>query len=195
MKDLDPFLFQYYTEYLLGEHVWGLEAKRADGSRAGGPSWTLLLSYEHEMRQHAYSAVCNEGKTLKEALTAAMNSPIIKDRYFTTPLSMESRPPAGREVQREVHHQQHQSADSQSLKNALNVIKKLKKENSKGKGSKGKGSKGKGKGKVCASRTPDERDVCYDYNERTCTKNPCRLAHVCGICFKEGVSMWRCDHA
>ena len=66
-------------------------------------------------------------------------------------------------------------------------------------------NKGKGKGKNkskskgglsgCAMKTPDDKNICYTYNNQneTCTrgKGGCAFMHVCGICFKD-YPMYKC---
>ena len=75
-------------------------------------------------------------------------------------------------------------------------------------GGKGQQGGGKGKGKKgdiqaldvgCAHKTPDGRLICYPFNSRkngkgSCTKPNCMFAHVCGICFAEGVPLFACNH-
>ena len=89
LKDINPTIFVTYLDYLLGKHVWGLKAKDAEGHSFGGPSWRLVLSYEQELRVHAYSLMCNENFSLKDALTAACKDQELKGRYFITPLALE----------------------------------------------------------------------------------------------------------
>ena len=189
VKDLDPFLFTAYTEHLLGEHVWGLTAKRADGAQVAGPTWTLLLSYEHELRSHAYSLVCNEGRSLKEALNLAMRDSVIKDRFFVTPLALES-------MKRTATHSG-LSAEPQQTKWPNNP----QNGGGKGKGDKSKKGKDKGKGKAqppanCSAKTPGGKNVCFRFNTREgCRARVCRFEHVCGVCFKENTPMHNCNHA
>ena len=179
LTNLTPFVFNSYVEYLLGEHVWGLTAKTADGTSFAGPSWTLLLSYEHEIRSHAYSLVCNEGMSLDVALKLAWEDEIIKGRYFVTPLMLQ---PVRRSYDQP-------SGGSQA--------KFPRQEKNKGKG-KGK-NKVKGKGKSspsnCAGLTPDGKKICLDFNGSGCNKGAeCRFNHVCRVCFRKGTPMGQCGH-
>ena len=61
-----------------------------------GPSWALILSYEHALRKRMVYYV-QKGHTVKTALKAAQDDPVTKERYFTTPLRVKSvsrkRPP------------------------------------------------------------------------------------------------------
>ena len=181
LANLDPFVFSAYVEYLLGEHVWGLAAKTADGAIFASPNWELLLSYEHEIRSHAYSMVCNEGMALESALRKAWQDEVIKGRYFVTPLALQPtkrpyfQPPP---VPQAKFHRP---------------------EKAKGKG-KGRGkTKGKAKASApanCAAMTPDGKRICYDFNGGGCSRGTkdCRFEHVCGICFKAGTPMGQCAH-
>ena len=60
-------------------------------------------------------------------------------------------------------------------------------------GGKGGGKKSKGKGKTCARTTPSGQGVCFNFNNHSCNKPNCTFAHVCGVCFKENVSMQNCS--
>lgn len=57
-------------------------------TRPGGQwLWTLVFSYEEEIRKAALKRVA-QGETLDEALRAAWEDPLLKDTFFTTPLAM-----------------------------------------------------------------------------------------------------------
>ena len=196
LANLDPTIFDTYVNYLLGEHVWGLTAKGADGSTFGGPSWALLLSYEHEIRSHAYEEAI-KGTPLASALRMAWKDETIKGRYFATPLALQHTKrlldPAARlpppKFQRQGSAAAH-AAQDWARPDA-------------GGAPRGKGrGKGKAKGKPragappnCASQTPEGKKICYDFNGSGCDRgDKCRFAHVCGVCFKKGKPMGSCDH-
>ena len=48
-------LFEKYKEYLLGDYCYGLRSSEDSGSLV--PSWSLVLSYEHAIRKHAYKVM------------------------------------------------------------------------------------------------------------------------------------------
>ena len=50
-KDMSPNLFDKYSDYLLGEHVMGLEAKNAKGEVMAEPSLSLVLAYDYQVRK------------------------------------------------------------------------------------------------------------------------------------------------
>ena len=182
VKDISPELFTAYADHLLGQHVWGLAAKGAAGGELANPTWSLLLSYEHEIRSHACSLVSDGGISWEKALRQAWMDTTVKDRYFVTPLQL---------------------APSKTISLATNgpnsgggwqsgqpPRKKVKTE-------KGKGDKGKGKGKFtrCANKTPGGKPICFAFNKpKGCQKSNCAFEHVCGVCFKEGRPMTTCEH-
>ena len=89
LRDLSPQTFLEYTEYLLGDFVMGALAKDARGDVASAPSRELLLSYERNMRKKALEDV-RKGSTLAGALKKVTEDPLVKERYFTTPLAHEA---------------------------------------------------------------------------------------------------------
>ncbi|CAE7862924.1 unnamed protein product, partial [Symbiodinium necroappetens] len=48
-------LFEKYKEYLLGDYCYGLRSSEDSGSLV--PPWSLVLSYEHAIRKHAYKVM------------------------------------------------------------------------------------------------------------------------------------------
>ena len=89
LRGLNPQVFVEYVEYLLGDFVWKLASRGANGAVMSTPSWALLLSYEHAIRKAMVKLVA-QGKTVKEALKNAMEDPVTKERFFTTPLCIEA---------------------------------------------------------------------------------------------------------
>ena len=181
-----------YLSYMLGDYVMGLGAKDASGTSMAHPPWSLVISYEHAIRSKAMNLV-KKGATLKDALKQAWEDPITKERYFTTPLCLESsrkRPAEG-----QAEGRRHEPAPRHTQKGGS-------KGSNKGSGKAkraGKGAGGKGSNKVqgCASKTPDGRDVFNRFNndQNRCESVKCRFAHVCGVCFAKGVPMHSCLHA
>jgi hypothetical protein len=182
LKGLHPQVFQDYLEYLLGENVYGLVARGGGIPTGSGPSWQVILNYEFEIRAKAYRLM-QKGSKFKEALVAAYEDPVVKERCFTTPLAWEAMGSYKRKADKDVDPP---------------FIKKPKDE--KTKGQKGKGAGGKGdKGKKnnfdgITSTTKDGRKVCFDYNrkEKGCDKRDCKFLHVCGRCTKAEKPMHEC---
>ena len=197
LQGLSPQVFLEYIEYLLGDHVWKLAAQGSGGAVVSSPSWSLLLSYEHAIRKKMVWYI-KKGATLTEGIKQAMEDPVTKERFFTTPLCLEAvsgKRPAPAEWA--------YSDDSHNGKGSRGAGK-----NGKGKG---KSQKGGGKGKNnkrrgnnagngksnpssgCAAQTPDGTKVCFKFNRSGGCKLPnCAFVHVCCRCFAAGVPMHRC---
>jgi hypothetical protein len=165
LQGLTPQDIEDYLSYLLGEHVWQLTGKAADGSTVLTPSWSQLLVYEMAIRKKAYNDMAN-GATLKDALKAAYRDPVTKERYFTTPLAMASgnrRPLAFNDDSRQrPGHQKGQGKGVRQVKG-------------KGKGKGKKGGKGGKKGK---------HNYCYASNNswERCRNKNCSFDHLCLKC-------------
>jgi len=159
-----------------------LYGKDEFGNTVGGPPWSLILSYEHEIRREAMRQV-EKGTPLPLALRMAWRDPVTKDRFFTVPLSLKRS-----------------RATSTSSDNAPEKYARTEGGKAKGKG-KGRNKKGKGKGGEkagakewgCQSRTPDGKPICYKFNNEAeqCAKPKCTFLHVCGRCFRNH-PMFRC---
>lgn len=166
--------FEEYKDYLLGEYVYMLAAKDADGNTIATAN--LVLSYEHAVRKKAVKLVNSEGLAFPVALKQSWKDPTVKERCFTTPLALYAkRPTAGAEWE----------------------VRKTYKGDKGDKGFKGKGKGGKG-GKSnlqhCASHTPEGKPVCYRFNnpKEKCKAAKCKFEHVCGLCFSPKHPMHAC---
>ena len=174
LQNLNPQLFEDYVTYLLSDHCFYLQGRSAEGFAIAGPSWAQLLIYEFQIRKKMWQLVQNNGYEVKDALRLAWQDPVVKERYFTTPIALSTS--AGSKRQWDAGH------------GGPGGGKKTK--GAKGSGGSGKG-KGKGKGKSAAeklnisSRTPDGEAICFGYNDfhTRCRNKGCRFKHVCGICF------------
>ena len=214
LKDLvddAPTTFGHYADYLLGERVWKLTAKDSHGAEVSGPNWTMLLTYEFEIRAHAANLMAEDGTPFLKALKEAWNDKDVKDLNFLTPLKLSTGTkraapdtpgtpgptgPGLSKKQRRKLVQERQRQAQQQFQPQL----QQKGQKGKGKG-KDKGKKGKGKGSKgpppdgCAARTPDNKPVCYSFNRPTGCQNPnCGYEHVCGVCFAPGKPMHSCTH-
>ena len=151
-------LFGKDKEYLLGDYCYGLRSSEDSGSLV--PPWSLVLSYEHAIRKHAYKVMATAGYTFGAALVHAYKEPSIKKRNFTTPLALHARPQPW-------------------VANPERPPKKLK-----GKG-RGKAKEGKAKKlKEGSDRTPEGQPICFRYNAKGCKNgDKCHFAHVCVLCF------------
>lgn len=170
-------VFEDYKDYLLGEHVYGLNARDADRMTVAAPPFRLVLAYERAIRKEAAKRMNQEGVAFPAALKLAWKDPTTKERHFTTPLALVAKRPSG--------SQQAQQWDAAASK-------KQKFE------AKGTREKGKGKGKQlagCASHNKEGTPICYRFNTagEKCKPKKCKFAHQCGICFSDKHAMFQCS--
>ena len=163
LEDVNFALFEKYKEYLLGDYCYGLRSSEDSGSLV--PPWSLVLSYEHAIRKHAYKVMATAGYSFGAALTHAYKEPSVKERNFTTPLALHAKRPQPWTANTE------QPPTKKGRKGA------------KGNG-KGKDGKGAKKLKEGSDRTPDGKPICFRYNAKGCKNGAkCHFAHVCMLCF------------
>eukprot|EP00913_Durusdinium_trenchii_P009962 g9349.t1 len=62
---------EQYKDYLLGDYVYGLSAKDAEGQTFASPPWKLVIAYERAIRKQAVKLTNTEGKPLTVALKTA----------------------------------------------------------------------------------------------------------------------------
>eukprot|EP00913_Durusdinium_trenchii_P007973 g7479.t1 len=79
---------EQYKDYLLGDYVYGLSAKDAEGQTFAAPPWKLIIAYERAIRKQAVKITNTEGKPLTVALKTAWKDATVKERNFTTPLAL-----------------------------------------------------------------------------------------------------------
>ena len=175
LRDLEPLHFTKLADYLLGEHIMGLEAKDAKGEVVSKPTFELVLSYEHQIRRNAVKLM-NRGKAMDEALGESMTDLIVKERYFLTPNSA-SALVAREELPRGWSRSPHRPWQP-PWERPWDAPK------GKGKGKSKKGKAGdKGYQGSLHHRTPDGRQICYAWNSASqrC-RFSCGRVHVCQKC-------------
>jgi hypothetical protein len=169
-------IFLDHVDYLLGEHVSGLCSKDPEGNVLHRPSFTLLLAYDLKIRAKAFELV-DEGKDFKAAMETARLDPVTKERYFTTPLAIDSRSsgsrPAGSVGIPQI------GSDLPSRPNQEpRRSKKAKKGRGKGTDAKGKPAKlHRGH-----ANTVDGKPICFKHNSPAGCTGVCRFAHICSHC-------------
>ena len=179
LQGLTPQIFQEYLSYLLGKHVLGLTATTGYGHSFGAPSWELILSYEHAIRNKAMTLIKKKEISFASALREAWEDGLTMNRFFMAPLSLE---PKKRGLEAATGDEPLQKRPFRSEPGS----------SSKGAG-KGKAkvhrSKGKGKGKNslaplnCKSVTAAGKGICFQFNSPAgCHKKGCHFEHVCGKC-------------
>ena len=167
-------VFEEFKDYLLGEHVYGLNARDAEGYTVAAPPFKLVLSYEKAVRKEAARKMNQDGTAYPAALKLAWRDATVKERHFTTPLALYAKRPA----------------PAPSGATEL-TTKKFKGEQ---KGGKAK-SKGKGKQMAgCASHNAEGKPICYRFNTpgEKCKEKKCKFAHQCGVCFSPAHPMYQC---
>lgn len=168
--------FEDYKEYLLGDHVFGLNAKDAEGQTIAAPPFKLVLAYEKAVRKEAARQMNQEQVPFPKALRMGWRDPVTKERFFTTPLALYAKRPAPA-----VSQWQQDSA----------VLKRTKGE----KGAKGKGKSGGGRQLTgCATHNKEGVPICFRYNTagEKCKQKKCKFSHQCGICFSDKHPMYQC---
>ncbi len=190
LKGLNPQVFVEYVEYLLGDFVWKLASRGPGGTVISSPSWSLLLSYEHAVRKAMVKLVSEKGFSVKAALKLAMEDPVTKERFFTTPLCIEAVSGKRQAPPEWGNSEVPSSSRKTASRGQVNSSKRTK----------GKG-KGRGKdirkptlhGRKCASKNPEGANICFKFNEPGgCSASSCPFVHVCGGCFSAGIPMFRC---
>ena len=164
LEGVNPFTFSTYSDYMLSKRVARLQAEDETGNVFHTPTLRQVFTYDNYIRKKAMELL--EGtKPLGVALKEAYEDSTVKERHFTTPLSV-SAVAQGRS-------RSPPSLPSASVAAAKGVQK----------GKKGKRPKGKGKGGV-HSVSPEGRQNCYAYNSQweRCDGS-CGRLHVCQACF------------
>ena len=154
LADIEPATFQRYADYLVGKHVMGLRGAH------GGPLWSMILTYEYELRKQAYEWVLQDGIPIGQALSKAVKDMEIKNSYLIIPMTLQGTRETGR---------QEDTSGNSSPKRKRS-----------GKG----GSERLGSGQQrLRYRTPDGRLICFKFNNRDeqCDGS-CGMVHVCQFC-------------
>ena len=168
LRDLTPFVFMEYTNYLMGKHVAQMEAQTIDGITLHRPSTKLLLNYEYQMRKEVIENF-NDGVAMARGFKAVVKNSDVRERYFSTPLAVSSAS---------------QSMEKINKEGSRHTWSKPVSGGGKGKGKKGKSGGGKGKGKERVSGvTPDGRQICFAWNNKDegCA-GQCNRVHCCRLC-------------
>ena len=143
--------FRKLSDYVLGASVAGL---RTSDQRS--PTWSLVLTYELELRKAAYRFVRDgECACIDTAIEKAMDSPKLLTEHFVVPFTL---------------------GKSLSLTNVGSANDKAN-----DKGGKLMPSWDRQWGK--ASKTLEGKPICFKYQKGKCPNKSCRFAHVCQRCF------------
>eukprot|EP00435_Cladocopium_sp_Y103_P009962 s5620_g2.t1 len=172
--------FNKFVDYILGERVYGIQIPSLSGDtqQRVKPDWAIVLSYEHKLRKEAFKLVMNDGYSLGDALKSVIKDADLKEGFFTTPIALRAALLPGA------------SSSSSAFPPPQN---KWPRPNTKGPGKgatfKGK-AKGSSKGKpfrkeliglTLAWRTPDNRELCFNYNSGGDCNGQCGRVHQCRV--------------
>jgi hypothetical protein len=181
--------YRRLSDYILGKLVAGLACKDTGGVVLKVPSWSLVLSYDAEVRRKAYELVRDgNADTIAQGLAAACKDSTVMQIHFLTPLTLTS----GGKVP-------HADADDpwKPTKRARKAAAKAAAAETAGRGPGAKGAansspKGKGKGagggkgakgKAGRRRTNDKgQPICFKFNNGQSCQAGCTFAHECQIC-------------
>jgi hypothetical protein len=171
LSTASPNLWLLHLDYILGEDVFLM---KFNGMQ---PPWTLILSYELQIRKLAIKYVQFEDKDLATAMREAAKNVECRERHFvsaftchlatasvaaaTPPPSFPPRPPADAWTE--------------------NPKKKFKKGGEDGKG-KGKARNDARRQNMGKNRTPDGRQICFDFNNGKPCDGSCGMVHCCQFC-------------
>ena len=188
LQGMSPQDWTKYLDYMLGPCVHRLHARDGFGNMSSSPSWSLVLSYDQEIRRKMAKLMSDDSVAIAEALAKAFADPVVKERYFTTPLALSSasssssrkRPAEVLDLPRPAH------VDIGKFNRGNRARKGDGKAKGKGKDKGDRGSKGAQR-QGCAHSTPDGRQICFSFNEKAspCTRSECKFLHVCGRCFAD----------
>jgi hypothetical protein len=189
--------FEGFVDYVLGKHVWDLgQSHNTDGAgtTAGipSPSWELVLAYEFAMRKAAFRRVREDGCTLTVAMTEVIKDQELRSLYFLSPLLLSanqrsslnstrqavalSNPSGGQQRgEKRTRGDRRHSASSSTGQSRGNS-----KGTGKSSGKDRKGNKSKG-GHELMSKTPDGRDLCYNWNAGKDCDGKCGRVHACRV--------------
>ena len=218
LRTCTPAVFTNHLNFILGEDVYGLQAKDADGKVVGTPSWNLVLSYEFRIREDACKRMNQDRVDCEKAFTEARKDTELKTKFFTTPMAISvganeqsSRlPPAKRpfesnesdglsknqkrKMAKANHKEQRKNTNHHDSRNGNHN-----RDGGKGAGGgKAKGGGGKGAGKqippgvTLHKVTTDGRQICFRFNNMAQCGSDCNKIHCCQICFDVGHPFPKC---
>ena len=167
--------FRRFSDHIVGKHIAGFPIMTQGVTKH--PAWSLVLSYELEVRKRAYKQL-RDGKhaSLQEALEDAWNSAELINKHFLMPLTA--------------------SADFFSSANLGMAF-----------SGQGKGSSKHGKGKVngkdkrlvskpfLKTKTDEGKKLCFKFNNGTCKNKRCPFHHACQICLEQGHGKKDCPNS
>ena len=207
LQDLVPGVYDRHVDYMLGEDVALLVATNAEGKEIARPTWSLVLSYEFQVRKKAYKFISTmEMPSLGAAFEAARKDHTIRERHFLTPMQLgdKTSPSAApysnaspRRATRKETRNRSRSRQRGGMGKFGNKGMNIPRGSRAGQGGKGKKPKNKGAGKGKFPKLPQGLDglprkhatsageaICFAFNQPSESCTGCDRAHVCWWCEK-----------
>lgn len=96
MQGVTPALWLDFANYLLGEKCYLMKAPTSSSSStedrtALRPPWSIMLTYEHELRKEAIKRAFQDGRPLSLTLPEVCKDAQLKEQYFTSPIALQGR--------------------------------------------------------------------------------------------------------
>jgi hypothetical protein len=187
--------FENFVDYVLGKHVWDLgQTHNTDGAvtTAGipSPSWELVLAYEFAMRKAAFRSVREDGCTLTDAMAAVIKDQELRSLYFLSPLLLSANQRSSVNSTRQAialstssggHPRGEKRKEHHTGSRSTGQSKGSSKGSGKSSGKDRKNGKGKGSKDDWVSKTPDGRDLCYNWNGGRDCDGKCGRVHACRV--------------
>jgi hypothetical protein len=179
--------YRRLSDHVLGKLVAGLAVKAVDGSVLQTPSWTLVLSYDAEVRKKAYELI-REGLVVNiaEGLLAACKDSTVMQIHFLTPLTLtqgggaknvHAAPPGNDPGSPGKRARKTAARAAAALLLARWPAGKVPQPKGKGKG------KGKGAGKGGRRKVNDKgQPICFKFNNGEKCPAGCSYSHECQHC-------------
>ena len=184
LNGFKPGPFERLAKYLLGKKCLKLEAASDNDCHV---AWSTILKYEYQIRKYAMELIKEKGLSLSDALEVAAGHEETRSLYFTANVTFAKKrktgPGAGK------GGAQYEDAWPKKIKKGA-VGNKGTKDKGKGK-NKGKKQKGKGRQHVkgglnVMGQTPDQRMLCFKWNDGQDCDGSCNMVHACRVkdCYK-----------
>ena len=187
MQGLKPDDWLKYVNYLLGDKCYLLKIPGTTAAAGSSelvslrPPWSVMLSYEFELRKEAIKRSYRKSLPLRECLEEVCMDAQLKEQYFTSPIALQGKAPRTEEFHGGGNNGRGWRRPEGS--GWQNPPHKWYKGNGK-KGGKGKSKqKQSGKGNSehsLVSFTDDNRQICFAYNAQGCSGG-CNRVHVCRV--------------
>jgi len=188
LETATPALFADHADYILGKEVYGMTIK-IHGTEVR-PPWTLVLSYEYEIRKAVVETIIYEAMDIGAAFRKVYKDNEHRQKHFLTPCMAAAvmpaegfgKAPSASTANRPAPYPQPPLLSHTQLNTDGGKSKGKNKGKDKGKG-KNKGKDGKDSRRGLHSITEDGKEICFRFNTgpKRCN-GQCVRAHVCRKC-------------